>query len=304
VKPPAFAYHAPRSLDGALAILAELGEDGKVLAGGQSLVPMLNMRLVAPAALVDIGRLGELDTVEVADGQVRVGATVRHARLHRDEQVAVAQPVLRQALRWVAHPVVRNRGTVVGSLAHADPAAELPAVLALLGGQVELVSTSGRRTVAAHDYLRGPLESDTRPGELAVAATFPLAPPRTGSAVVELARRHGDYALAGVAATVTVDDDRQVRRARAAFLGVGGVPIVVELTDALAGQPADALATEEAAARCRDAIEPDDDVHATADYRRHLAGVLVTRALVEASGRATAETARDAAGHGREERPS
>jgi aerobic carbon-monoxide dehydrogenase medium subunit len=301
VKPPAFAYHAPRSLDGALATLAELGEEGKVLAGGQSLIPMLNMRLVAPAALVDIGRLHELDTVEVADGQVRVGATVRHARLHRDEEVAAAQPVLRQALRWVAHPVVRNRGTIVGSLAHADPAAELPAVLALLGGRIELASTAGRRTVAAHDYLRGPLESDTRPGELAVAASFPLAPPRTGSAVVELARRHGDYALAGVAVTVRLDDDRHVRRARAAFLGVGGVPIVVELTDALAGQPADALCTDEAAERSRAAIEPDDDVHATAAYRRHLAGVLVARALVDASARASTELARDPASQGRGE---
>jgi aerobic carbon-monoxide dehydrogenase medium subunit len=301
VKPPAFAYHAPRSLDDALATLAELGEDGKVLAGGQSLVPMLNMRLVAPAALVDIGRLTELDTVEVADGQVRIGATVRHARLHRDEEVAAAQPVLRQALDWVAHPVIRNRGTVVGSLVHADPAAELPAVLALLGGHVELATASGRRTVAAHDYLCGPLESDTRPGELAVAATFPLPAPRTGSAVVELARRHGDYALAGVAVTVTLDEDRHVQRARASFLGVGGVPVVVELTDALAGQPAEALRTDEAAARSRDALEPDDDVHATASYRRHLAGVLVARALVDASERATTAPDRDRA-EGREER--
>jgi aerobic carbon-monoxide dehydrogenase medium subunit len=303
VKPPAFAYHAPRSLDDALATLAELGEDGKVLAGGQSLVPMLNMRLVAPAALVDIGRLAELDTVEVADGQVRIGATVRHARLHRDEEVAAAQPVLRQALDWVAHPVIRNRGTVVGSLAHADPAAELPAVLALLGGHVELATASGRRTVAAHDYLRGPLESDTRPGELAVAATFPLPASRTGSAVVELARRHGDYALAGVAVTVALDEDRHVQRARASFLGVGGVPVVVELTDALAGQAADALRTDEAAARSRDAIEPDDDVHATASYRRHLAGVLVARALVAASGRATTAPDRDRAERREERQP-
>jgi aerobic carbon-monoxide dehydrogenase medium subunit len=291
MKPPPFAYHAPRSLDEALTTLGELGTDGKVLAGGQSLVPMLNMRLVAPAALVDIGRLTELDTLAVADGQVRVGATVRHARLHRDGEVAVVQPLLRQALDWVAHPVIRNRGTVVGSLAHADPAAELPAVLALLSGHVELASARGRRTVAAEDYLCGPLESDTRPGELAVAARFPLAPPRTGSALLELARRHGDYALAGVAVVVTVDEDDRVQRARAAFLGVGGVPVVVELTDALAGQPADALAVDEAVGRGRDAIDPDDDIHATAAYRRHLAGVLLARALREGAGRATAATA-------------
>jgi aerobic carbon-monoxide dehydrogenase medium subunit len=290
VKPPPFAYHAPRTVDEALATLVELGDDSKVLAGGQSLVPMLNMRLVAPAALVDIGRLSELDTVEVSDGRVRVGATVRHARLHRDDEVAAAQPLLRQALAWVAHPVIRNRGTVVGSLAHADPAAELPAVLALLGGQVELASAGGRRSVSAQDYLLGPLESDTRPGELAVAATFPVAPPGTGSAVVELARRHGDYALAGVAATVTLGEDGLVTRARAGFLGVGVVPVVVELTDALAGQPPDALELDEASARARDAVDPDDDIHATADYRRHLSGVLVARALREATDRALAAT--------------
>jgi aerobic carbon-monoxide dehydrogenase medium subunit len=291
VKPSPFAYHAPSSLDEALSTLAELGEDGKVLAGGQSLVPMLNMRLVAPRALVDIGRLDELDTIEAGtagaeNGRVRVGARVRHARLHRDEEVASVQPLLRQALAWVAHPVIRNRGTVVGSLAHADPAAELPAVLVLLDGRVELASSEGRRSVSARDYLLGPLESDTRPGELAVAATFPVAPPRTGSAVVELARRHGDYALAGVGVTVTLDDDRRVTRGRAAFLGVGDVPVVVELTDALAGQAADALTLDEAVARARGAVDPDDDIHATAAYRQHLSGVLVARALREATVRA------------------
>jgi aerobic carbon-monoxide dehydrogenase medium subunit len=292
VKPPAFDYHAPRSVDEAVALLGALGDDAKVLAGGQSLVPMLNMRLVAPAALVDIGRIAALDHLEVDRTQVRVGAGVRHARLERDADAAASVPILRQALRWVAHPVIRNRGTVVGSLAHADPAAELPAVLALLDGQVELVSTAGTRQVGARDYLVGPLESDTRPGELAVAASFPVPPPRTGSAVLELSRRHGDYALAGVAVTLTLDEDRRVTRARAAFLGVGGTPVVVELTDALAGQPADALVVEEALVRGRDAIEPDDDVHATADYRRHLAGVLLGRALQEAATQAAGEVAR------------
>jgi aerobic carbon-monoxide dehydrogenase medium subunit len=297
VKPPAFDYHAPRSVDEAVALLGALGDDAKVLAGGQSLVPMLNMRLVAPAALVDIGRIAALDHLEVDRTQVRVGAGVRHARLERDADAAAAVPILRQALRWVAHPVIRNRGTAVGSLVHADPAAELPAVLALLDGHVELASGDGRRTVAAHDYLLGPLESDTRPGELAVAATVPVAPARTGSAVLELARRHGDYALAGVGVTVTVDPDRRLTRARAAFLGVGGVPVVVGLTDALAGQTADALALDEAVARARGAIDPDDDIHATAVYRRHLAGVLMARALHEAAHRAVG--ASDRAGEDR-----
>lgn len=290
MKPPAFAYHAPTSVEEAVELLSSLGGEAKVLAGGQSLVPLLNMRLVTPAALVDIGRIGGLDTVEVVDDQVRVGARVRHTRLEHDEDVAAAIPILRQALRWVAHPVIRNRGTVVGSLAHADPAAELPAVLALLDGYVELASTEGRRRVAARDYLLGPLESDTRSGELAVAAAFPVPGPRTGSAVLELARRHGDYALAGVAATVTLDEDRRVGRARAAFLGVGGTPVVVELDAALVGQPHDALDVEAAVQQAREAIDPEDDIHATASYRRHLAGVLLGRSLeqaaVDAAGRA------------------
>jgi aerobic carbon-monoxide dehydrogenase medium subunit len=286
VKPPPFAYHAPRDLDEALDTLAGLGDDGKVLAGGQSLVPMLNMRLVAPRALVDIGRVSELDTLEVADGQVRVGALARHARVHRDPQVRRCQPLLHEALGWVAHPVIRNRGTAVGSLVHADPAAELPAVLALLDGRVELAGADGRRHVAAADFFRGPLESDTRSGELAVAATFPVAPPGTGTAVVELSRRHGDYALAGVAVTVGLDGDRRVAQARSAFLGVGGVPVVVDLTGTLAGQPADALQLDESVAHARGAIDPDDDIHATAAYRRHLAGVLLARALRDAATRA------------------
>jgi aerobic carbon-monoxide dehydrogenase medium subunit len=289
VKPPAFAYHAPTSVEEAVGLLASHGAEAKVLAGGQSLVPLLNMRLVTPAALVDIGRIGGLDHVEVAEGCVRVGAGVRHTQLERDAQVAAAVPVLRQALRWVAHPVIRNRGTVVGSLAHADPAAELPAVLALLGGHVELVSSQGGRRVPAHDYLLGPLESDTRAGELAVAATFPVPPPRTGSAVLELARRHGDYALAGVAVTLTLDEDRRVEGARAAFLGVGGTPVVVDLDAALAGQPHDDLELGDAVEVARDAIEPEDDIHATASYRRHLAGILLGRSLeqaaVDAAGR-------------------
>jgi aerobic carbon-monoxide dehydrogenase medium subunit len=290
VKPPAFDYHAPTSVEEAVGLLASLGGDAKVLAGGQSLVPLLNMRLVTPAALVDIGRIGGLDSVEVTVDRVRVGAGVRHTRLEHDADVAAAIPILRQALRWVAHPVIRNRGTVVGSLAHADPAAELPAVLALLDGHVELVSMEGRRRVAARDYLLGPLESDTRSGELAVAAAFPVPEPRTGGAVLELARRHGDYALAGVATTVTLDEDRRVGRARAALLGVGGTPVVVDLDAVLVGQPHDALDVEAAVQQAREAIDPEDDIHATASYRRHLAGVLLGRSLEQA--------AIDAAGRG------
>ncbi|MCG5214034.1 FAD binding domain-containing protein [Streptosporangium soli] len=279
MKPPPFDYHAPRDLGSALSALAEAGTDGKVLAGGQSLIPMLNMRLAAPGHLIDINRLAGLDTVTAGPDGVRVGALARHSRVERSAEVAAAQPLLRQALRQVAHPVIRNRGTVVGSLVHADPAAELPAVLALLGGSVRLARAGEReRDVAAGEFFTGPLESAAEPGDLAVSAFFPASPPRSGTAFRELARRHGDYALAGVAAVVSLGEAGEVVRARVACIGVGAVPIVVDVTSA--GRPGDWAA---AARAVQDRVEPEDDIHATAGYRRHLVGVLAERALGEAA---------------------
>ncbi|WP_433325105.1 FAD binding domain-containing protein [Spirillospora sp. CA-294931] len=291
MKPPPFAYHAPRTLDEALRFLAE-HENAKVLAGGQSLIPLLNMRLAAPAHLVDINRVAGLDEVEVTSRGVRVGALARHTRVERDQDVAAAQPLLRRALRHVAHPVIRNRGTVVGSLAHADPAAELPAVLALLGGTVEAASARGTRTIRAADFFAGPLESALREDELAVGAFFPAAAPRTGTAFAETARRHGDYALAGVAVEVAADDDLFVRSARAAFLSVGATPVVLDLTgparDGQSGRPPGSCDWTDAAAHVRERLDPEPDIHASAAYRRHLAGVLTLRALDEATAEALA----------------
>ncbi|WP_067478082.1 FAD binding domain-containing protein [Actinomadura hibisca] len=282
MKPPPFGYRAPRTLDEAVTALAD-ADGGKVLAGGQSLVPLLNMRLAAPAELIDVNHVAELDTLEADGAGVRVGALARHARVERSATAARVQPLLRRALRHVAHPVIRNRGTVVGSLAHADPAAELPAVLALLGGHVEAVSVRGRRVVAARDLFVGPLETALADDELAVAAFFPAAPPRTGTAFAEIARRHGDFALAGVAATVTVDGDGQAEAVRAAFLGVAEVPLVLDLTEA--------AASGRLAEHVRERIDPESDIHASADYRRHLAGVLAQRALAKATADALAREA-------------
>ncbi|TDD76543.1 FAD binding domain-containing protein [Actinomadura rubrisoli] len=275
MKPPPFGYHAPRTLAEALDALAA-APAGKVLAGGQSLIPLLNMRLAAPPELVDINRVAELDTLHVGDGGVRVGALARHTRVERSAEAASVQPLLRRALRHVAHPVIRNRGTVVGSLAHADPAAELPAVLAVLGGTVEAASAGGgHRTIPAEAFFRGPLECALEPAEIAVAAFFPAAPPRTGTAFAETARRHGDYALSGVAAVVALDEDLRVSAARAGFLGIAATPLVLDLTGP-AGPGGDWAA---AAAHVREAIDPEADIHATAAYRRHLTGVLTERAL-------------------------
>jgi aerobic carbon-monoxide dehydrogenase medium subunit len=289
LKPPPFGYDAPRTVGEALTALAtanERGEHGKVLAGGQSLIPLLNMRLAAPGRLVDINGVGELDTVAVTPAGVRVGALARHARVERSAEAARVQPLLRQALAHVAHPVIRNRGTVVGSIAHADPAAELPAVLAVLEGSVEAASAAGRRTIAAADFFAGPLESALAPGELATAAFFPALPPRTGTAFAELARRHGDYALVGVAAVVSLDDDLRVRTARAGYLSVAGTPLVLDLTEPAsqgqAGRPPGAADWAPAAAYAAARVDPEPDIHASADYRRHLAAVLTERALREA----------------------
>jgi carbon-monoxide dehydrogenase medium subunit len=279
VKPPPFDHHAPQTLDEALDVLARTAEDAKVLAGGQSLIPLLNMRLAAPGHLVDINRLTSLDTLEVTEEGVRVGALARHARVERSEETARAQPLLRAALRQVAHPVVRNRGTVVGSLAHADPAAELPAVLALLEGTVEAVSAGGRRVIKAADFFAGPLESALRPGELAIGAFFPALPARSGTAFAEVARRHGDYAMAGAAALVTLDDDQRVRVAKVAYLSVAATPLVLDLTGVLDRRPPVTCDWAAAAAYAREHVDTDEDIHASADYRRHLAGVLTERVL-------------------------
>ena len=281
MKPPAFGYHRPRTVEEALDVLADLGAEGKVLAGGQSLVPLMSMRLAAPAHLVDVNHLPGLDTIEVDEKLVRVGALVRHSALEHHDGAYGALPLLRQALRLVAHPTIRNRGTTVGSLVHGDPAAELPAVLLLLGGTVTLRSTGGSRDVVAHDFFIGPMQSDVRPDELAVAATFPVPPAGSGTSFVELSRRHSDYAMCGVAAVVTRSDGETT--ARVALLGVGDGPVLVDVTEATADGRVDA----DAVAGLVDAvIDPADDIHATADYRRHLAHVLVRRALHEARERA------------------
>jgi carbon-monoxide dehydrogenase medium subunit len=287
MKPPSFAYHRPGTVPEALAMLASTGHDGKVLAGGQSLVPLLNMRLAAPAHLVDVNWLAELDEVAVDDRAVRVGAIARHARVEADPAAAEAVPLLRQAIGDIAHATIRNRGTVVGSLVHADPAAELPAALVLLGGSMELASAGdGTRRVAAADFFLGPLESAVRPGELATAAVFPRPPAGTGSAWVELARRAGDYALCGVGALVALDQGLRIGSARAALISVGPAPVPVDLTDALGGQPHDAADWAAAGRLAAAATEPEDDIHASAAYRRHLAGVLTARAARAAAAHA------------------
>jgi carbon-monoxide dehydrogenase medium subunit len=274
MKPAPFAYLRPSTLEEALAALA--GEQGaKVLAGGQSLVPLLSMRLAAPSMLVDINALPGLGSIHVDGAGVRVGALARHAEVLASAEAAEAQPLLAMALSHVAHPTIRNRGTTVGSLVHADAAAEMPMVLRLLDGSVDVASVRGRRTIPAAELFAGPLESTLAHDEVAVEAFFPALPAGAGVAFKEIARRHGDYALVGVAALVDTDGDAVIR-ARLGFVSVSDVPVVVDVTDALDDPAAAALAE----------LEPADDIHATAAYRAHLVKVLVPQVLAAATDHA------------------
>lgn len=287
MKPPPFAYHAPVTVDEALADLAGLGDDGKVLAGGQSLIPLLNMRLAAPAALVDINGVAGLDRVDV-NGAITVGATVRHTALERHAAAMAACPLLGQALRLVAHPVVRNRGTVCGSIAHADPAGELTAVLAVLDGTVRVERAGAApRDMSADEFFLAPLESALTPGDLVTSVTFPRMSAGAGSAFVEIARRHGDYALCGIAAVVELDGDAAVRSARVGAISIHPTPLVVDCGEALVGRSADDAGALQAASELVDAAsEPGGDLHADVAYRRQLTRVLTARALSAAADHA------------------
>ena len=275
MKPAPFDYSRPRSLPEALAALA--GEpDAKVLAGGQSLVPLLSMRLAAPTALVDINAVPGLAAITVEGGAeetgVRIGALARHADVLASPDVRRVQPLVPAALAHVAHATIRNRGTTVGSLVHADSAAEMPAVLLLLGGSIEAASVRGTRTIAADELFVGPLESSLAPDEIATSAFFPALPPGAGAAFDEIARRHGDYALCGVAAVVDGDT------VRAAYLAVAEVPTVVDLSGVSLVDVGEAALAE---------LDPVADIHASAAYRAQLVRVLTERVVRAARARAT-----------------
>ena len=291
MKPAPFEHHAPLTVEQAVSVLTEVGHDGKVLAGGQSLIPILNMRLASPAHLVDINRVAGLDTIEVTPSAVRVGALVRHAGLERSAEAYAVLPLLRQALVNVAHPAIRNRGTTVGSIAHADAAGEMPAILALTDGVVEVAGPTGAREIGWSDFFLGALETSLEAEELAVAVRFGRFPAATGTAFTEAARRHGDYAMAGVGVAVTVTDG-VVSAARASFVSVTDVPSVLDLAPALGGvEPGTAAwdaALDAAAEAVREHVEPEGDIHASAEYRRMLVTELTRRTLPQAADRAGA----------------
>jgi carbon-monoxide dehydrogenase medium subunit len=288
VKPAPFGYADPATVDEALDVLAAEGEGAKVLAGGQSLLPLLSMRLAGPTTLVDINRVAGLDAVLVRPNGVRVGALVRHAELLASAEAAAVQPLLARATANVAHPAIRNRGTTVGSIAHADPSGEMTAVLALTGGSVTVATPAGPSTIGWRDLFVGPLETSVHGPAVVVDAFFPALPAGSGTAFAEVARRRGDYAVCGAAVVVTVDDDLRVVAARAAYLSVGPVPAVHDLTDAVVGRTVQSADWAAAGELARGLVEPDGDLHASAEYRRLLVATLTGRTLAEAGAEAAA----------------
>ncbi len=287
MKPAPFVYHAPRDLEGALGLLAEHGEEAKPLAGGQSLVPAMNFRLAQPRVLIDLNRVAELAYGREREAGVEIGAMARQRAVQDSDLVRRRLPLVAEAMPHIAHPQIRNRGTFGGSVAHADPAAELPAVVLALGGELVVRSTRGERVVGAGDFFHGLFATALRPDELLVAVRLPAQAAGVGSAFVEAARRHGDFALVGVAALVRRDPAGRCHDARIALLSVGDRPELAAAAQAqVAGEaPSPELlrSAGEAAAR---GVDPTSDIHASARYRRHLVAVLVRRALALACARA------------------
>ena len=287
MKPPRFEYFAPRTLDEALGLFAGHGDRAKLLAGGQSLIPLLNFRLAHPEALIDLNRIPDLAYIRADDGGVAMGALTRQHAVERSDAVRTSVPIVAEACRLIGHLPIRHRGTIGGNLAHADPASELPAVMLALEAQLTVASAKGTRTLPADRFFVGPLSTALQTGEMLTEIRLPGLPPRTGGAFVEMARRAGDYALVGVAALVTLDGSGRCRRARVALCGVGPTPIRAGAAeDALVGQTPDGAALDEAAARAAAATSPPSDLHGSADFRRKLARHFARLAIATATERA------------------
>ena len=284
MKAAAFDYLAPRSLDEAVEALSKHGDDAKLLAGGQSLAPVLALRLASPTILIDLNRVEGLGGLEIeADGSVLAGAMVRSRTLERSPELARAQPLIHAAMPWVAHVQIRNRGTLGGSLSHADPSAELPAVAVACGATLRLQGPSGRREVPAGSFFKGLFTTALASDEILVGVRFPACPAGRRHGCAEIARRHGDYAMLGVALSVDVDAAARVSAATVVLFGAADLPIRAHAVEAaLIGEPAVPGLAEQVAPLATDGLEPRSDHQASAEYRRELARVLVRRTLATA----------------------
>ena len=287
MKLPRFDYATPGTFEEAVSLKAEHGDEALLLAGGQSLIPLLALRLASPSVLVDLNRVDELAYLREDEGWVHVGAMARQSVIEESAGLLERLPVLADALPLIGHRTIRNRGTVGGSIAHADPAAEWPALALALGATIEVTGPSGARTLEASEFFRGPMTNALEPDEVLREVRFRLPERGTGSALVEYARRYGDFALAGTAAMIGIGRDGLVSTARITLLGVGGTPVrAAEAERQLEGRALTDESIGAAAATCREAAQPPSDIHGSSEYRRHLVGVLVGRALRLAGARA------------------
>jgi CO/xanthine dehydrogenase FAD-binding subunit len=284
MKPASFEYYAPASLEEALRLLARHKDTARPLAGGQSLVPLMNFRLARPGCLVDLNGVSELDYLKVENGHLRIGAMTRQRALERSAEVAAGWPLLHEATRHVGHVQIRNRGTVGGSLAHAYPCAELPVAMGALDASFKLRGQETERVMQAQDFFVDALSTLLEPGELLVEILVPKTPPRTGSAFQEISRRHGDFALAAVAATVTLRSDGTIDIANLVF--TGAKPHRSLKTAMLIGTKPDAASFNDVASAAAAELDPESDIHASAEYRKEVSKVLARRALAQAAARA------------------
>lgn len=291
MKPAPFEYHAPDSLEAALELKAQHGDEGKALAGGQSLIPAMNFRVAQPTLLIDLNRIPELRYITKPNGAVHVGAMTLQSTAEHDPLVARHAPLLHEAIPNIAHSQIRNRGTIGGSLAHADPASELPVIATALGARFRAQSKAGERWIEAKDFFAGLFATSLQPGEFLVEVTFPEMATGTGYCFTEVARRHGDYAMAGLAALLTLDANGKIAAAKLVYLNVGDGPLEAAQAEAsLVGKQPDAAAFKEAAQLAsQNDMNPYGNVHATPEYQRHLSAVLTERALATAAARAKAQ---------------
>lgn len=291
MKPAPFEYHAPETAAGAAKLLAELGDGAKVLAGGQSLVPMMALRLAVLEHLVDIGRIAELKGIEHRDGSLWIGAGTTQAAIEASASVASAAPLLAKATPLIGHFQIRNRGTLGGSIAHADPAAEYPAVALALDASMEVVSPKGRRTIAASDFFNGILSTSMAPDEILVGVSFPIWNGRSGFAVEELARRHGDFAVAGAAIGVQLDSGDRIQRCAISLFGIGSMPERAKAAEAaLVGHPVTDVEPAELGRLATAWLESvPSDLHGSAAYRKRVGAAIAARAWSKAAAEARHE---------------
>jgi carbon-monoxide dehydrogenase medium subunit len=290
MKPASVGYERVSSVDEAVGILADGDGEAKILAGGQSLIPLMSMRLARPSTLVDINRLSSLDYIRLDDGHVVVGALTRHRTVEKSPVIAEHVPLLSEAMRYVGHVTIRNRGTIGGSAAHSDPAAELPATLKALDAEFVLTGPTGTRAVPAEDFFLGFLTTATEASEMLTEIRIPALPAGTGCAVEELTRRHGDFALVAVFVAVRLDDQGVCREARIAVAGTNPVPLRAAKAEAtVIGERITATVITAAGTAVADATDPRADIHGPPAYRRDMAAVLTRRALVKALARANGE---------------